>query len=153
MDGRSRRALAHLGLMLAVAGGVACRGDSGPARLPISGSITIDGAPLPSGSITFAPLDGPVAATAEVRDGRFHADRSAGATPGRYQVEIVAVRPTGRRVPHPDLPRETTEEVRDIIPPRYNVATELTAEVKPGADNEFAFALTSRTAPARSRRR
>jgi hypothetical protein len=121
MSGRSRRdrrTQVLVCLALAVMGGVAGCGEAGPPRLPLSGSITLDGTPLPSGSITFAPLDGPTAATAEVRDGRFTTGRQAGATPGRYQVEIVAVQPTGKRVPHPDLPSQTTEEVRNVIPPR-----------------------------------
>ncbi len=49
--------------------GIVGCGDAGPARQSISGIIKLDGKPLPTGTVTFAPLDGATAATAEVRDG------------------------------------------------------------------------------------
>lgn len=128
-------------------------GDEGPARQPVSGTITLDGKPLASGSITFAPLEGTTAATAEVRDGTYGVGQSEGLAPGRYQVEISAVEPTGKRIEHPDLPSELIDEVRNLIPPKYNVQTELAAEVKPDGENAFTFDLSSRKVKSRTRRR
>ena len=119
-------------------------GESGPARRAVAGSITLDGKPLPSGTVVFAPLDGATAAVAEVSDGTYRLAPARGLAPGRYQVEVRAEAPTGKRVPHPDLPGETIEEVRNLIPPQFNARTELAVEVKPDADNTFDFALTSR---------
>ncbi|WP_406697777.1 hypothetical protein V5E97_02825 [Singulisphaera sp. Ch08] len=129
-------------------------GNEGPARQPISGVITLDGKPLPSGSVTFAPLDGTTAATAEIRDGAYRIGRSEGPAPGRYQVEINAVKPTGKRIKHPDLPSETIEEVRNVIPTSYNVETQLAIVVTPDGENAFPFELTTpRRAASRTRRR
>lgn len=139
-------------LLLAVAG---CGGDGGPARTPVVGTITLDGKPLPSGTITFAPLEGRTAATTEVKDGAFRIGSSGGPAPGRYQVEIVSVAPTGKRVPHPDLPTETIEEVRNLVPPRYNAQSTLTADVRADGENAFTFALMSKSdaRPRGTRRR
>ena len=127
-------------------------GEAGPLRRAVAGSITLDGKPLPAGTIVFAPLDGATAAVADVRDGSYRIGAGSGPAAGRYQVEVRAEAPTGKRVPHPDLPGETIEEVRELVPPRYNARTELTVEVKPDAANAFDFALTSRTTAPRRRR-
>lgn len=130
-----------------------CGGEQGPPRQPVSGAIKLDGKPLPSGSITFAPIEGGAAATGEVSDGQFQIGSSSGPPPGHYQVEILAVRPTGKRIPHPDLPSETIEEVRNIIPVRYNANTELKVEVKPTEANAFTFDLSSQKLASRTKRR
>jgi len=129
-------------------------GDAEPPRLPVTGKVSLDGKPLPTGQVTFVPLEGRTAAVAEVRDGVFQADRSTGPAPGRYQVEIYAVEPTGKKIPNPDAPGSTIDEERDLVPDRYNVRSELVAEVKPDADNSYEFSLTSHSpTPRRSRRR
>jgi hypothetical protein len=68
-------------------------------------------------------------------------------------VEIVSVRPTGKRVPHPDLPSQTTDEVHNVIPPRYNARTELAVDVAPDRDNAFDFDLVTPRVSSRSPRR
>jgi hypothetical protein len=141
------------GVALAVSLVVAGCADQGPTRQPVSGTITLDGKPLPSGSVTFAPLDGTTAATAEVHDGAYRIGRSDGPAPGRYQVEISAVQPTGKRVKHPDLPSETIDEVRNVIPAIYNVRTQLAVEVKPDGENAFPFDLSTRKVASRNPRR
>ncbi|AGA24981.1 hypothetical protein [Singulisphaera acidiphila] len=142
------------GVALAVALVMVGCADEGPARQPVSGIITLDGKPLPSGSVTFAPLDGATAATAEVRDGTYQIARSVGPAPGRYQVEINAVKPTGKRIKHPDLPTETIDEVRNVIPAHYNVRTQLAIVVTSDGDNAFPFDLTtSRRVASRTRGR
>jgi hypothetical protein len=129
-------------------------GDEGPARQAVSGTVALDGKPLATGTITFAPVEGVTAATAEVVDGAFQIGRTTGPTAGHYLVEIVADRTTGKTIPNPDFPEKTIEEVHNVIPQRYNVRTELKAEVKPVANEPFTFNLSSRTATApRTRRR
>ncbi|WP_165246353.1 hypothetical protein [Paludisphaera soli] len=138
---------------LVVAAVVGCGDSSEPPRLPVSGKVTLDGKPLPAGQLTFVPLDGRTASVAEVRDGAFQTDGSTGPAPGRYQVEIYAVESTGKTIPSPDIPGATIEEERDLVPERYNVKSELTAEVKPDGDNAYEFALTSQAPAARKVRR
>jgi hypothetical protein len=136
--------------------GAACLGgcgDGGPERIAVAGKVSLDGRPLPTGKVTFVPLDGATAAVAEVRDGVFRAEGQAGPAAGRYQVEIVAVEPTGKKIPNPDVPGATLDEERDLVPERYNARTELVAEVRPGADNAFEFALTSASPRGKKPRR
>ncbi|SIO42973.1 hypothetical protein SAMN05444166_4649 [Singulisphaera sp. GP187] len=142
---RGRLGMANLawGVALAVSWVMVGCGDEGPARQPVSGVITLDGKPLPSGSVTFAPLDGATAATAEIRDGAYCIGRSEGPAPGRYQVEINAVQPTGKRIKHPDLPSSTIDEVRNVIPVNYNVRTQLAIVVTSDGENAFPFDLTT----------
>lgn len=136
----SRRAAAGL-LWLLAAG---CGAELAPPRRPVSGSVTLDGKPLSDAAITFLPVDGGPAATAELSEGAYAIGQSQGPSPGRYSVEIVAIRPTGKRVPHPDLRSETTDEVRNILPARYNARTKLEVDVKPDDANTFNFRLSSR---------
>jgi len=142
-----------LGVALAVSFAAGCAED-GPARKAVSGTVALDGRPLDAGSITFVPVEGLTAANTEVVDGAFTIGRSSGLAPGRYQVQIVSDRSTGKTIPNPDFPDRTIEEVHNVIPPRYNVKTELTVQVKPDADEPYAFQLSSQAAaPSRLRRR
>jgi hypothetical protein len=147
---RTNWTFAVASLLATVAG---CSGESGPPRLPVSGEVKLDGQPLTSGKITFAPLEGGVGAFGEITDGVYRFGGSDGPSSGRHHVEIVAVTPTGKRVPSTDLPGETVEEVRNLIPPRYNARTELQVEVKPDADNAFRFDLSTRKPDPRKSRR
>ncbi len=142
-----------LGAALAALVGLAGCGDEGPTRESVAGKVSLDGKPLDSGTITFVPLDGATASVVEVRDGAFQTDRASGPAPGRYQVEIIAIEATGKKIPNPDFPSATIDEERDLIPPRYNIKSELTAEVKPNADNAFQFELSSRNPVVRKVRR
>jgi len=140
-------------LILAPCLALGCAGEPGPPRRPVSGEVKLDGTPLPSGKITFAPVEAGAGAHGEITDGVYRFSASDGPSPGRHHVEIVAVQTTGKRIPSPDLPGETVEEVRNIIPPQYNARTELQVEVKPDAENAFRFDLTSRKPAPRGTRR
>lgn len=132
---------------------VGCGGDSGPARQPASGSITLDGKSLASGTITFIPDEGGPGAFGSVEEGAFRFEKAEGPPPGRYKVEIVDVRPTGKMIPDPDSRSGTIAEVRNTIPPRYNARTELAVEVKADAENTFTFDLSTRKLASRGARR
>lgn len=132
---------------------IGCGGEQGPPRQPISGAVKLDGQPLPEGSITFLPEEKGTAATAKLSAGSYSIGQSEGPQPGKYKVAIVAVQPTGKQVPNPDFPKETIEETRNVVPPLYNVRTNLQVEVKSGASNTFDFDLTSREDAAGKKRR
>ena len=129
-----------------------CGGESGPPRLPVSGRVTLDGQPLSTGAVTLIPTgDGP-AVGGTIEGGTFAVDRSEGPGPGTYKVEIISVQPTGKTITSPDDPTAKIDEVRNVIPVRYNVETRLEAEVKPDGENAFQFELSSREDSARGRR-
>jgi hypothetical protein len=132
---------------------VGCGGDAGAPRLATSGTVTLDGKPLDSGTITFIPAEGGPGAFGTIRSGAYQFGAGDGPTAGHYAVEIIDVRPTGRTIPNPDAPGSTIAEVRNAIPPRYNARTELAADVRPDAENTFRFDLSTRKARLRTARR
>ncbi|WP_165070745.1 hypothetical protein [Paludisphaera rhizosphaerae] len=153
---RPTASLRSLALLTALTTSLALTGcgEREPERHPVAGKVSLDGKPLATGKVTFVPLDGPTASVAEVRDGVFQVDRASGPASGRYQVEIVAVALTGKKIPNPDVPGRFLDEERDLVPERYNLKSELIAEVAPGAQNAFEFALSSeRPAGKKTRRR
>lgn len=139
--------VAMMALWSAGCGVGGAEGDSRP-REPISGTVTFDGRPLEKGTIQFQPSSAAesVAAGGTISAGRFTIPRAEGPVPGKYSVMIYAEANTGSTgsaeggSPVPAV-RKSLAELRGVIPPRYNSATELTAEVKPGGPNEFTFDL------------
>jgi hypothetical protein len=121
--------------------GLGC--SEGPLRLPVSGSVELDGKPLATGSLLMVPTKtGPVAGC-DIKDGQFEMPTDRGPGPGEYRVEITAYRPTGRKVYDSDL-NASTETLEPIIPVRYNTQSELTATISLEAENRFTFDLKSK---------
>jgi hypothetical protein len=125
------------------AGAAAGCGD-GVVRREVSGTVRVDGDPLPKGQIEFDPLDGqPTRASAGIADGAYRLGARDGLADGRYRVRIIA---TGRTDPipvpeghvgPPPVPKEW--QVRKI-PDRYNRNSDLAAEVG-DKENVFPFEL------------
>ncbi len=126
---------------------VGCSGSSDElAREPVTGTVTLDSQPLPSGSVSFIPAGGgPGAGGASITDGRFSIAQDVGLPPGNYSVVINsskkrddATKPdqVGHIKPS-DLPKE-------LIPAKYNYKTELKIEIKKGGGNDLKFALESK---------
>ncbi|HEY1192481.1 MAG TPA: hypothetical protein VGE74_32960 [Gemmata sp.] len=127
-----------------VAGGVACAAlvfalagcGTDPAKTPqdVKGTVSLDGKPLPDGRVYFVPNGGGAPVVTEVKSGTFELK----ALPGGYKVEVRVFRD---RVPWPGEPHD---KQINVIPPRFNTETALSAEVKVGAANEFTFAVSTR---------
>jgi hypothetical protein len=117
--------------------------SDGLPREPISGKVQLDGRPLETGRITFTPVGGvePVVSGVVV-DGRFALERADGPTPGPHRVDVWAKKPTGKKLRNPDQPGEFVDEMREAIPARYNLDSQLKAEVKEGGSNHFDFELS-----------
>jgi hypothetical protein len=95
----------------------------------VSGSVTLDGAPLKSGLVRFVPADGLTAsADAQVVDGKFSAIMPI----GEKKVSISAPKVVGKRKMYdtPDSP--TVDKVEELLPAQYNSASKLTLAVKSG---------------------
>lgn len=122
--------------------------DARGQRVPISGTVTLDGEPLSRARIRFASDagNGAVNATALIENGKFSMSHMNGPLPGTARVEI-----------HPEIiDLEEMEAARGgdrfkkieakavEIPPRYNVRSELTAQVAAEGENVFTFALISK---------
>jgi hypothetical protein len=46
------------GLLLCLLLGLGCGGGSSPTLYPVSGKVTVDGAPLTGGNVTYVPFEG-----------------------------------------------------------------------------------------------
>lgn len=69
-----------------------CSGGDGLARVAVSGSVTIDGEPVPNGVVRFKPAEGtegPMANTM-ITDGRYDIPADQGPVAGNYTVQVQA---------------------------------------------------------------
>jgi hypothetical protein len=115
-------------------------------RVPVTGTVTFDGEPVEDGVITFVPQGGggevkKVGAT--IHGGKYALAADRGPLPGNYRVEVVWNKKTGKKVTTPGDTGTTIDETKQVIPPRFNRDTTLTAEIKPAA-NTVDYDLKSR---------
>lgn len=131
----NRRSTLPLLAAILISALVGCSGESNLAT--IEGTVTLDGAPLEAGLIRFVPVDGQTpTADATITDGKFVAQ----VPPGEKSVAITAPKVVGKRKLYntPDSP--SIDVVEELLPPRYNTATELKLSVE-GATRDANFAL------------
>lgn len=120
-----------------------CAGCSSDSGETVSGTITLDGTPLSQGRVTLVPLEkGPTSGGAIV-DGEYSVLLKLESLPAKYLVQISSIQPTGRMIKHPDGPDGQMEETREVIPARYNAASELTIELNDNQSAPFDFNLTT----------
>jgi hypothetical protein len=139
-------------VMLAVASSLSegCGGatDHLP-REPVSGSVLFNDQPLKNGSIQFMPVESKDRGSSGgmITDGQFRVNRDVGPVPGKYSVMIFAGgEPAAATTPRRAAKTGTRSAEQPpmglgLIPLRYNLKTELTAEVMAGGPNHFAFDL------------
>lgn len=109
---------------------------------PVTGTVMLDGKPMPEGEIVFKdPAKGSVHLI-PIKDGKFQGQASA----GKKRVEIYAYKmeidPVAKEMYGP----EAQPTKVNIIPPKYNADSTLTADVQPVTDpgkNTFSFEVTS----------
>ena len=122
-------------LLLAACCLVGCRGETGPAKYTVSGTVTLDGKPLSNGDVTFSPVAGNLpAAAGKLQDGRYTFRTVAGEH--RVVIRAVSDKPIITSPIDPPL-------YESIVPARYNDATTLKADVTPAGRNRFDFDLAS----------
>lgn len=117
------------------------RGDS---RSAISGTVSLNGEPLPIGIINFIPENpdptkGVVAGSAQITDGKYEIpSKDAGLLPGTYKVNVISnvtrLKSTGEIVDPTDVkdgvvnPLDCTTE--NMVPPEYTAdQTQETVEI------------------------
>lgn len=109
---------------------------AGPKKYPVSGTVLVDGKPLPEGHIVMTPTDGATAPdAAPIKDGKYILE----ASPGSKKVEITATREEG-----PIDPVMGQAPRKQYIAPRFNSETTLTAEVKTSGDNTANFEVSEK---------
>lgn len=134
---RTRAAAAGLALFLAGCGG----GGDRPTAV-VEGKITVNGKPVPNGTVMFVPVETGAPATGEIRpDGTYRMTTYSdgdGAVVGKHQVSITALADMQNR-----LPEDRTPLPPPIIPHKYlhRGTSGLTADVKAGEVNTIDFDL------------
>ena len=124
-------------LLLSVLGIAGC--DSGPELVTVTGTVKMDGQPLPNATVEFEPKDGSPSYGTTGSDGsyelRFTRDRK-GAMPGKHTVRIrtkgVVVDAEGNE-----------QKVREQLPAKYHDDSELVRDVVSG-ENVLDFDLESK---------
>ena len=112
-----------------------CRGETGPAKHKVTGTVKLDGKPLSNGDLIFYPEAANLPADAgKVQNGRY----TFRVVAGRHRVVIQAVSDKPIITSPVDPP-----VYESIVPSRYNDATTLRAEVTAAGPNRFDFELTS----------
>lgn len=105
-------------------------GCSGDGLSAVSGTVTLDDRPIDNGTIEFLPADGKGPTAAAIIEGGRYQVRVA---PGPKEVRIAGYRKTGERHLDPGDPSSPMIDVQEqIVPARYNTASELQCEVDAG---------------------
>lgn len=119
-------------------------GCGGEDVYPVTGTVTLDGAPLPDASVTFLPeseAEDALPAFGWTDDqGNYSLLQGmrteSAVAPGTYRVRITTYR-AGKPLADPPIPT-----VPEKVPAKYNDQSELVKEVK-AEDNVFDFPLDS----------
>lgn len=129
---------------------VGCGPENTLGRLPIKGTVTLDGAPLSNGSIHFESVGGerPINTGSVIEAGKYEVPAEAGLLPGKFKVSISSSGGPTETISDPEQAMDAASaapaENKNLIPAKYNTDTELEAEVKADSENVFNFDLTSK---------
>jgi hypothetical protein len=121
-----RKAAAIFGVLLVC-------GCAEPTTGVVTGAVKVDGSSAQTGSIAFFPVDGKSpTAGAEIIDGEYEATVPLGTA----KVEIRVPKVIGERKLY-DTPDSPVKQVMtESLPTKYNDASELMLEVKPGENRQ-----------------
>ena len=103
-------------------------GCGGLKRVPVAGEVSLDGVPLPTGTINFVPIGDGISVGAEIVDGTFHLSDQTGPVAGEYRLEITSTQPSGKKIKDTDGVTER-DEIVNVIPAKYNSSSELKATI------------------------
>jgi hypothetical protein len=114
--------------------------SKGPSKGLLSGKVTLNGVPIKNGTIRFMPIDGKTTTTGgKITSGEY----SVQAPVNKFKVSINAADDNPQAKPPRSSISDDEPLAKELIPLKYNVRTELTVDIKEGANNQD-FVLTSR---------
>lgn len=123
------------------------RDYTGPERVPVSGTITFNGNPIPYGVVSFSGTGELRGASGPIHDGKYMIAEKFGPNLGKYKVSILGYPSVPTSVDTPDSPG--AEEIYDdtgesltsqMLPREYNSQTKLEVEMVKGP-NQHDFEL------------
>src|SRR5262245_23609553 len=120
-------------------------GESDPlGRHAVSGTVTLDGAPLENGNIGFQPADKSTTSGGDViAGGKYSIARDKGLPVGKYKVTINAPKP-GTGGTAPAMPGDPVPVPEELIPKEWNVNSQEFIEVTDKGQNVFNFDVKSK---------
>ena len=126
---------------------VGCGSANPLGRKPLTGAVTLDGAPLDQGNIEFHPMsEGGVQSGGRIVSGRYSIPAHEGVTPGNYRVSITDFVPTpplpAGHMPGDDLPPAPKPKV----PADWNSKSKRTIDVKKEGPFKFDFDIVTKKA-------
>ena len=125
--------ITQLALLLVLVAGCSKGKPMGDVR----GTVTVNGQPLAEGAVRFIPVNGDTAATGGlIRDGAFQVEVPV----AKQRVEISSNVVDKEKTP----PNATADQIvmKALVPPKYNLHSELTLEVVSGR-NDVEYKLTN----------
>lgn len=109
-------------------------GCAGAGTGDVSGTVTYDGKPVEQGAIAFVPADGKgPTAGATITDGKYTASK---VPVGTAKVSITGVKVTGKKKMYDDPQAPLVQTAAELLPAKYNEATELRYDVQRGAQTK-----------------
>lgn len=115
--------------------------------LPVEGSVSLNGAPLKSGTIRFTSTSDGKSYSAEptINDGKYAIPRAKGLPPGTYHIMISAIDENSPMVTIRDAAgNPVTTAPADLIPAEYNSESSKTVDVVVDGENQFNFDIVSK---------
>jgi hypothetical protein len=128
------------GLFIALSG-------CGPSKSVVEGRITLDGKPLPSGTISLEPtVSGGKAFDSDINDGKYCIEIPREDASGKYVIRIMSLQPTGRKLAAgpPAPPGTMIEEIADAIPEQYNAKSTLQVDLASSGPHDFTLSTPSK---------
>lgn len=141
-----RQVLLFLGSFVLMAT-VGCGSDDGLGRRAVNGTVTLDGAALADGSITFEPVEKSTTSSgAIISSGKYSITREQGLPPGKYRVVINAIKPgTGMTLPEGKFPgEEVGTPQQELIPASWNTKSQQFIEVSASGKTEFKHEISTK---------
>ncbi|PQO31719.1 hypothetical protein [Blastopirellula marina] len=121
---------------------VGCGGGGDPDVVRVSGTVTMDGKPLPKATVLFVSGQGRPSGAITDDEGHYELNYTGdqkGARIGHNRVQI-----TTAQGPTETMEGEPVPPVPEIVPPMYNERSELEYEVKADGNNVADFDLKSK---------
>ncbi len=135
-----RPSLLSLGVLLS-AGLFFLTGCGSAGRHALQGTVTLDGQPVKTGTISFLPTAGTSGNSSggEIKDGKFSIPAKVGLQTGEYRVTINARIATGKKV----RDAQTGQFFDEMVSAHHKQTGKLTVTI-PVEGNEVSFELTTK---------
>lgn len=137
---RTRLLAASLVVLVVAAGCGQGAKYEGPQRAAVSGQVTLDGKPLPYGTINFMGAGEGRSASGAIQNGAYSIPEEQGPNPGSYKVAIVGY----GKAPSGEMDNDFSADLGpQVVPKKFNAETTLQVEITSGV-NAHNFELATK---------